>query len=148
MQLLSDLHKLRSVYLYINGSNNNNMIGIRVHAVYEQAVIGMIAPNDHHRRLLLPVGIHVSFTPVLFAPTYTVTQVARKTRATCIMRSYIARPSQRLMLAIFSCIATRLPLVLYSYGNRCKNALLRRPQTSATPRWQYGDIRSMLALPS
>ena len=78
------------------------MIGTCVYVVYAQAVIGTIAPNHHHH-LVLPVGIHVSFTTVLFAPTFTVTQTGRKTRATCVMRSYIARYSQRLMLAILHC---------------------------------------------
>jgi hypothetical protein len=32
------------------------MIGTCVYVVYEQAVIGTIAPNHH---LVLPVGIHV-----------------------------------------------------------------------------------------
>ena len=71
LQFLSDLHKLISVYLYIDGSNNNNMIGTCVYVVYGQAVIGTIAPNHHHH-LVLPVGIQVSFTTVLFAPTFTV----------------------------------------------------------------------------
>lgn len=62
------------------------MIGTRVYVVYEQAVIVVIAPNHHHHHhLLLPVRIRVSFTPVLFAATFTVTQIGRKTRATCVL---------------------------------------------------------------
>jgi len=65
------------------------MIGACVYVMCEQAVSGMVAPNNYHHHLLLPVGIHASFT--------------------CVMHSYITRDSQRLMPAILSWIAIRLP---------------------------------------
>jgi hypothetical protein len=94
------------------------MIGTRVYVVYEQAVNGRLSLTTTNTTTYFCLWAFL-FRLHLFC-LRPLSQIRRRTRASWIMRSYIARYSQRLMLATLSCIAGRLPRVLYSNCIQCK----------------------------